>query len=227
MYKVLVVREWAREDDLLHCMENLPPITSYRFRVKCRNRLGWSPMSEESDVATTEAGPPGRPAKPFATMVTPEMVQVHWHPAIDNGARIFKYVLRGKRVGGIVKELYADRGLSYVDSVEGGCQYLYEVRAINKMGKSGWSDSFIVQVPAEVDPNATYDVSDELRKGHLWLECWDRIDERQFWFHTITGSRQLSPPPEWVEHKEQLKLERERNAHLRKEKLEEDQDPAV
>lgn len=64
--------------------------------------------------------------------------------------------------------------MSYVASdVEGGCQYLYEVRAVNKMGKSPWSSNFIVQVPAEVDPNAVCDVTAELRKGHLWLECWD------------------------------------------------------
>lgn len=44
-------------------------------------------------------------------------------------------------------------------------------------------------------------------------------DERQFWFHTITGSRSLKPPEEWVEYKEQLKLEKERNAHMRKEKV--------
>ena len=132
------------------------------------------------------------------------------------------------RVGGIFKEVYNDRGQSYVASdVEGGCQYLYEVRAVNKMGKSPWSANFIVQVPAEVDPDAIVDVTQELRKGHLWLECWDGKDERQFWFHTITGNRQLKPPQEWVEYKEQLALEKERNAHLRKEKVQEDMDPAV
>ncbi|GMH77161.1 hypothetical protein TL16_g07310 [Triparma laevis f. inornata] len=177
-FKVLLIREWAREDDLLYCMEKLPPNTSYRFKIKCRNRVGWSDFSEVSEVATTE--------------------------------------------------VYNDKGMSYVASdVEGGCQYLYEVRAVNKMGKSSWSSNFIVQVPAEVDPNAVCDVTAELRKGHLWLECWDGKDERQFWFHTITGSRSLKPPEEWVEYKEQLKLEKERNAHMRKEKVKEEMDPAV
>ena len=90
-------------------------------------------MSAISDVATTEAGPPSRPVKPFATMVTPDMVHLHWHPARDNGARITKYILRGKRVGGIVKELYADMGMSFVGNVEGGCQYLYEVRSFRNV----------------------------------------------------------------------------------------------
>lgn len=29
----------------------------------------------------------------------------------------------------------------------------------------------------------------------------------------------MKPPEEWVEYKEQLKLEKERNAHMRKEKV--------
>lgn len=38
-------------------------------------------------------------------MITPEMVHLHWHAPRDNGARITNFILRGKRVGGIFKEV--------------------------------------------------------------------------------------------------------------------------
>ena len=116
------------------------------------------------------------------------MVHLHWHAPRDNGARITCYVMRGKQVGGIWQERYSGGADSYVDAeVEGGNKYMYEVRAINSCGKSNFSQAFTVSVPLVVDPNAKIDVSEELRKGHLWLECWDQRDERNFWFHTITG----------------------------------------
>ena len=95
------MKEWAREDDLLHVLDHLMPCSSYTFRMKCKNRCGWSPYSRASDVATTDAAPPDTPNKVFASRVTPDMVHLHWHAPRDNGARITCYGLRGKRVGGI------------------------------------------------------------------------------------------------------------------------------
>jgi len=232
-WKVAVVKEWAREDDLLHVLDHLMPCSSYAFRMKCRNRCGWSPYSRASDVATTDAAPPDTPNKVFASKVTPDMVHLHWHAPRDNGARITCYVLRGKRVGGIWQEIYSGGSDSYVVAdVEGGNKYIYEVRALNSCGKSNFSQAFTITVPLIVDPNAQIDVSEELRKGHLWLECWDQRDERNFWFHTITGNRQLTPPPEWSEYKNNLKLEKARNAHMKGDEkkgdgADEDVDPVV
>ena len=142
-WKVAIVKEWARQDDLLHgenkappiprhprlwpfaasfltrhilisthnifpslakkkkkVLDNLPPCSPYVFRVKCRNRRGWSVFSNPSDVAITEAAAPDRPRKVFASKVTPDMVHLHWHAPRDNGEKITLYILRGKRVGG-------------------------------------------------------------------------------------------------------------------------------
>ena len=84
-------------------------------------------------------------------------------------------------------KIFRGSGLLRYAEVEGGNKYMYEVRAINSCGKSNFSQAFTVSIPLVVDPNAKIDVSEELRKGHLWLECWDQRDERNFWFHTITG----------------------------------------
>jgi len=215
-------------------LDHLLPCTSFIFRVKCRNRCGWSVFSRESEVATTDAAPPDTPGKVFASKITPDMLHLHWHAPRDNGARITCYILRGKKVGGIWQEAYSGGSDSFVAcDLEGGSQYMYEVRAINSCGKSNFSEAFNVSVPLVIDPNAQIDVSEQLRKGHLWLECWDQRDERVFWFHTITGNRQLSAPPEWTEYKEQIKLEKARNAHMKGEEkkggeaAEEDVDPVV
>jgi hypothetical protein len=86
-WKVAVVKEWAREDDLLHVLDHLMPCSSYMFRMKCRNKIGWSSFSKESDIATTDAAPPDTPNKVFASRVNPDMVHIHWHAPRDNGAR--------------------------------------------------------------------------------------------------------------------------------------------
>ena len=49
--------------------------------------------------------------------------------------------------------------------VEGGNKYIYEVRAINRCGKSNFSQPFNIAVPLIVDPNAQIDVSEEVRMG--------------------------------------------------------------
>jgi hypothetical protein len=234
-WKALANKKWMPPDDLLHLFDGLPPCTSYIFRVKSMNRIGWGEFSEASEIGTTEASEPSTPNKVFASKVTPECVMLHWDRPNDNGSRIIEYILRGKRVGSVFKDFYKGPANQFVtSSLEPGNDFLFEVRALNSYGKSGWSLNFIVHVPLIVDPNAMIDVSAELRKGFLWLECFDSKEEREFWFHTITGDRQLIPPPEWIQYKEEQKQERLRNAKLRgdkpgegKEGDEPDRDPIV
>ncbi len=232
-WSTLVTRDWGRDDDLLHVFEGLSPNTSYRFRVKSRNKIGWSDFSDTSEMATTDADVPAKPAKPFASKVSPECVMVHWSAPRDNGSRIQGYKLRRKAVGKTFREEYSGGSLSYVDSkLEAGTDYMYEVRAWNGCGKSEWSSSFIVHVPLVIDPNEKIDVREELRQGYLWLQCFDSKEEREFWFHTISGDRSLKPPPEWIEYQQELKQERERNRKMRGAKSKEgaeddDVDPIV
>ena len=95
-------------------------------------------------------------------------------------------LVQGKNVGGAFKEYYKGLSTNYVTSdITGGVDYIFQVRAVNSCGKSGWSENFIVHIPLVIDPNAINDVSEQLRKGHLWLECFDSKEEREFWFHTM------------------------------------------
>jgi hypothetical protein len=107
---------------------------------------------------------------------------LHWDRPRDNGSPITGYILRGKKVGGMFREYYKGMANSFVESshIEGGSDYLFEVKAHNSCGKSGWSASFIVHIPlvmSETQPN----LSAELKKGHFWIECYDQGAEKEFW----------------------------------------------
>ena len=226
-YRALATINWARDDDLLYVLENVRPNNSFTFRVKSRNRLGWSEMSKDSAIVTTDADAPDTPSKCFSTKVTKDSINLHWHPPNDNGSRIIKYIVRGKKVGCVFLTIYEGSMTGYmVCDVEGGCDYVYEVMAVNSCGKSNWSPSYTCQVPL-IQParNDNLEMNPDLRRGHLWIECWDQKDERVFYFHTITNQRSLVPPPEYIAYRQESEMKSRGGGGAGGEKKEEELDP--
>ena len=176
-----------------------------------------SDLSGDSLIGVTDAAPPNTPQKCFCTKVTSDSVHLHWHPPRDNGSVITKYQLRGKKVGGIFTTIYEGRDYKFLYcEVEAGVDYIFECKAINSCGKSSWSPSFTCPVPLITSNNKKLqnELNANLRKGHLWIECWDPKDDRVFYFHTITTKRELVAPPEFVQWRKEQNDSKNKNQEM-------------
>ena len=72
--------------------------TSYRYRVRYRNRIGWSTPSDQSAPIIPGRQGPGKTPKPIASPSLTN-IAVAWPAAADGGSSITRYDLRWRRNG--------------------------------------------------------------------------------------------------------------------------------
>jgi len=73
----------------------LEPGIQYKYRVRCRNFVDWSPFTGDSDIFTTQPIEPNQPVKPVTVefFTTSSSVGVKWEAPMTNGAPIIEYQL--------------------------------------------------------------------------------------------------------------------------------------
>lgn len=54
------------------------PVSTYWFRVRCRNRAGWSEWSLPTESLVTPAGKPAKPQPPYMTHKTDQIIELAW-----------------------------------------------------------------------------------------------------------------------------------------------------
>ena len=154
-YKVEVYRSgrWREvEDDISRTgydVEDLDPYTTYTFRVRARNRAGWSAPSTAVTV-TTPREMPGEPGRPTAT-ATHERVTLTWSAA-GGSAPVTGYRLQRRTGSGTWRTLVTDTGEStpgWVDyTVTATTTYSYRVAAHNHGVPGDWSSARSVTTTA-------------------------------------------------------------------------------
>ena len=84
------------DEPQLHFNANqLEPGIDYKYRVRCRNFMGWSPFTGDSVIFTTKPIEPNQPAKPVVVDIftTTSSMGVEWSAPMTNGAPIIEYQL--------------------------------------------------------------------------------------------------------------------------------------
>jgi hypothetical protein len=88
------------EEDIKKAMEtkevfvgNLNYVTSYFFRLRIQNTVGWSPWSAVSPAFVTKACRPAHPEALAAIDVQKEAFSVSWQSPADHGAAVTEYEL--------------------------------------------------------------------------------------------------------------------------------------
>jgi hypothetical protein len=112
-----------------------------------------------------------------------------------------------------------------------GLSYVFSVSCRNRIGWSEGSLNYVVVIPEKqkircnpftskdttiskddctsglkgnTDANDANTGEDDLKLGKLWLELFDSVDNRPFWFNTISGERSLKIPPSFVAYQRSL-----------------------
>lgn len=120
-----------------HAFTGLSNGTSYSFRVRAQNSVGWGGWSAMSG-AVTPAGVPTAPSSMTATPVAPGTVDLGWGAASANGAPIADYQISvndgaPRGVGAVTSYRYSGLG--------NGTSYSFKARACNDVGCGAWSGS--------------------------------------------------------------------------------------
>lgn len=116
--------------------------TAYKIAVRAVNSEGTSAATSLSNV--TPAGVPGTPSG--VTVVRGDaQVGVSWTSPDDNGAAIDGYEVDVPELDKIVK---CTASPCVIDGLTNGTAYRFRVRALNDVGRSGWSDLSDSVVPA-------------------------------------------------------------------------------
>jgi predicted phage tail protein len=135
--------------------DHLLPGHTYRCRIACTCTGGQSDWSEPVTVTTLAVAPgvcqtPKLQGKPKATSL-----HLKWnYPDYDGGAPVTDFEVQMSLPDNSTQEVYRGRELDCtVAGLSPGRPYLFQVRAVNKMGESPWSDSLeVVSGPGVPDP---------------------------------------------------------------------------
>ncbi|MEL0281027.1 MAG: fibronectin type III domain-containing protein, partial [Actinomycetota bacterium] len=119
--------------------------SGYAFRVRAVNGVGAGTYS--TDASATPADIPATPANLTVDSFGDSEVALSWDAANDNGSAITRYEYRLDDGNGFGTAISA--GTSTTATVTGltnGTAYDFQIRAVNAIGDSAWSDS-ITETP--------------------------------------------------------------------------------
>ena len=79
---------------------DLEPGIKYKYRIRCRNFVDWSPFTGDSDIFTTKPIEPNQPKRPLTVdrFTTSSSVGVKWEAPMTNGAPIIEYQVDMKQL---------------------------------------------------------------------------------------------------------------------------------
>ncbi|XP_018899545.1 fibronectin type-III domain-containing protein 3A isoform X2 [Bemisia tabaci] len=125
-------------------LDGLEPGSTYLLRVSCESKGGRSIASEPLSVLT-ESVCPGRCSPPrLHAKPRPYSIHLKWNlPEKDGGSPITHIELKVSESGDEASERIAYQGLdseTLVTDLSPGTQYVFQLRAVNKVGKGPWSD---------------------------------------------------------------------------------------
>ncbi|KAH8063495.1 ubiquitin protein ligase [Aureococcus anophagefferens] len=206
----------------------LEPDAAFEFKCRARNNVGWSAWSparqfRDARVAARAAG------RARAGVLRSEAIALWWRePARTFGSPVRTYVLRARRAdgppadgedesdGGLCDDaadgmrrdggwrvLYAGPLTRFLAcGLEPGTNYAFAVAAVNGVGASEFGRAGAFKTPSRAGADDGYAGPENaalLRRGDMWLECWDPVQESVFYFHRLTARRERTAPPEFVE----------------------------
>ncbi|XP_044752759.1 fibronectin type-III domain-containing protein 3A isoform X2 [Coccinella septempunctata] len=125
--------------------DKLTPGTTYQLRVCCTSRGGVSNYSDPCTV-TTDAIPPSQCPPPELTQKPkPESMSLAWsEPDYNGGAPVLEYEVEMCDSEGNCCLVHKNKGMKcVVEGLSPGCEYRFKVRAINRIGRSPWSDELV------------------------------------------------------------------------------------
>ena len=168
---------------------NLMNGTEYEVQVRAVNAVGESDWSESGrGTPVADAAAPDRPAAPTVEPGDAGELKVSWIPPPDNGAPIEYYQLRARPEDEpdwieLPNEL---RGTSAtLSGVTNGVTYEVQIRAVNAVGESDWSESGRGTPAAEdtADDRAVLMEFYRATNGPNWAndELWDSDLPLDFW----------------------------------------------
>ena len=183
---------------LNYAAKKLEPGTEYKYRVRCRNWVGWSPLTDSSSTLITQPIEPDQPRFPVKVDAfnTPHSVGVSWEAPKTNGAPIIEYQLDMKQLsvdlsytaaGGLdgpedgpeTRVVYdwtammcADAMKHCVENLDPGIKFSFRVRCRNLVGWSLWSEtsSVLRTDPTPPDPveNVKFDMIEKREVSFNW-----------------------------------------------------------
>lgn len=157
-----------------HICDHLIPGHTYHVRVACCSAGGRSDFSDAC-VATTQAVPPGLCQAP-KLQGKPKATSLHlrWsYPEYDGGAAITEFAVQVISPDNTSREVYRGRDLDcIVAGLSPGRPYLFQVRAINRVGGGPWSEPLEVVSGAGIpDPPKTPVI--QCRSPHSAMIQWE------------------------------------------------------
>jgi|EP00505_MAST-04D_sp_SCG-Rhode-Island_P000336 hypothetical protein len=175
----------------------LEPGTEYKYRVRCRNHVGWSPFTDCTEILRTKPIAPDQPRFPVPVpdFLSASSCGVCWQAPKTNGAPILEYQVDAKQVsvdlshtalggrdGGDGPEVHitrpwktlviADIMEHCMKDVNAGIQFLFRVRCRNAVGWSTWSESSEVLQTLSTPPDRVEGVGFSLINSRDVAICW-------------------------------------------------------
>jgi hypothetical protein len=220
----LVTKHYYRNNFLEYIYENISPGRSYRFRIRYHCIKAWSDYSNPSPVYSTLAARPPAPDPPVCITITSSAAELKWQlPLKDNGSKVTEFILVGKSVGDEFNELYRGLNTSYLAlGLYPEFGYSFKIAVVNAVGQSDFSSAVSLQTPKKFQPRVVRRKPNQPSKSsseeenlfekpelfgyseaqitlainchQAWHVFWDPKTEKQFYFNTILGFRQLPQP---------------------------------
>lgn len=192
-------------------LDNLKCHTSYEFRVRAHNPIGCGEYSEPSDILWTLPGIPSTPQPPIAGAVVNTYVSMFWAPVDNNGAPPVVYFLevREQNAGsGSFRQIYEGTGTGFVvTGLNPRTAYIFRLQASNVIGSTPFVESRAIKTLAHGKPEIVeLPSSDEtaISYSDRWVQCWDPVTEKVFFFNKYTSQRVTTEPREVAEAREKI-----------------------
>ncbi|KAF2882221.1 hypothetical protein ILUMI_23944 [Ignelater luminosus] len=127
--------------------DKLTPGTTYQLRVSCFSAGGRSNYSDPCTV-TTDAISPGQCTEPrLHGKPRPNSITIKWtDPDYNGGAPVLEYEVEMVSPDASRNLVHKSKETECtVSNLSPGCEYLFTVRAVNRIGPGPWSDSLAVK----------------------------------------------------------------------------------
>jgi predicted lipoprotein with Yx(FWY)xxD motif len=131
--KVPKVTKVFKSKAVTQVLAGLKNATTYTFKVRAHNKVGWGPYSAQS--APLRVGAPAAPAAPLATRGN-ATVRVNWTAPANNGAAITGYVVTPiKGTQALAPQVFNSTALAQdITGLTNGTAYTFKVAAKNSRG---------------------------------------------------------------------------------------------
>lgn len=152
--------------------DKLTPGTTYQLRVSCLSAGGRSTYSDPCTV-TTDAISPGQCTElRLHGKPRPNIITIRWNePDYNGGAPVLEYEVEMVSNDGSQNIVHKSKEIECtVSNVSPGCEYLFMVRAVNRIGPGLWSETLAVQSGAAPPDIPMAPVATPKSPFHIYLE---------------------------------------------------------